>query len=103
MRTLQKPMWRRKRGREKPPAAAQSVQGGQIHTDPFGRLERLGLLDESENRLFDQIRQAVPIVDAAISKLIRLVGPFSVECDDRQIQKELDLFCRNVQVGPASV
>lgn len=103
MRNLQRPMWRRKRGREKPPAAAQSVQGGQIHTDPFGRLERLGLMDESENRLFDQIRQAVPIVDAAISKLIRLVGPFSVECDDRQIQKELDLFCRNVQVGPASV
>ena len=48
MRNLQRPMWRRKRGREKPPAAAQSVQGGQIHTDPFGRLERLGLLNDAE-------------------------------------------------------
>lgn len=103
MRILKKPIWRRKREQEKPPAAAQSVQSGQIYTDPFGRLERLGVLDESENRLFDQIRQAVPVVDAAIGKLIRLVGSFSVECEDCKVQQELERFCRSVQVGPASV
>lgn len=49
--------------------------------------------------LFDQVRRTVPIVDAAISKLIRLIGSFTVECSDRSEQAMLDAFFRDVPVG----
>ena len=49
--------------------------------------------------LFDQVRRTVPIVDAAISKLIRLIGSFTVECSDRSEQAMLDAFLRDVPVG----
>ena len=81
---------------------AVSVQTGQIRSHPFGWLE-YGALDEHENRLFDQIRQAVPIVDASINKIIRLVGDFTVECSNQEAQRELDEFCKGVRVGPSSM
>lgn len=49
--------------------------------------------------LFEKVRRTVPIVDAAISKLIRLIGSFEVECSDRSRQAALDRFLREVPVG----
>ena len=105
-RKTKRSIWSRKKNRreqqEDDAGQVISVQAGQIRSHPFGWLEH-GALDENENRLFDQIRQAVPIVDASINKIIRLVGNFSVECSDQEAQKELDEFCRSVRVGPSSM
>ena len=49
--------------------------------------------------LFERVRRAVPLVDAAISKLVRLIGSFSVECADPAFQESLDRFLREVPVG----
>lgn len=104
---MRHPIWSRKK-REQTELAkvhagqAVSVQTGQIRSHPFGWLE-YGALDEHENRLFDQIRQAVPIVDASINKIIRLVGDFTVECSNQEAQRELDEFCKGVRVGPSSM
>jgi hypothetical protein len=49
--------------------------------------------------LFERVRRAVPLVDAAISKLVRLIGSFSVECEDPAFQQRLDRFLREVPVG----
>ena len=49
--------------------------------------------------LFEQVRRTVPIVDAAISKLIRLIGSFQIECADASAQAGLDAFLRDVPVG----
>ncbi|MDE6730818.1 MAG: phage portal protein [Oscillospiraceae bacterium] len=49
--------------------------------------------------LFDKIRRTVPIIDAAIAKLIRLTGSFQVVCSDPSQQKNLDRFLRDVPVG----
>lgn len=49
--------------------------------------------------LFEKIRRSIPIVDAAISKLVRLTGSFTVECADRSMQKALDQFLLEVPVG----
>ena len=49
--------------------------------------------------LFDKVRRTVPIVDAAISKLVRLIGSFQVECADASQQKALDAFLWEVPVG----
>ncbi len=49
--------------------------------------------------LFEKVRRTVPLVDAAISKLVRLIGSFRVECADAAMQKQLDWFLQEVPVG----
>lgn len=49
--------------------------------------------------LFEKVRRTVPIVDAAISKLIRLIGSFQVECSDKSRQAALNRFLWEVPVG----
>ena len=98
------PIWQKKRKQQTPPPAfcVQSVQTGQVQ-NPFAGQLHSGMIDQNANRLFEQIRQAVPVVDAAIGKIIRLVGGFTVVCDDSRVQRELDEFCARVQVGPSGI
>ena len=49
--------------------------------------------------LFEKVRRCVPLIDAAISKIVRLIGSFHVECDNRNAQKLIDSFFKNVPVG----
>ena len=50
-------------------------------------------------RLYGSIRESIPIVDAAISKIVRLLGEFTVECKNNRLQNELDDFLLEVQVN----
>ena len=52
-----------------------------------------------EKELYDRLRFAVPIIDAAVMKIIRLTGGFRVVCSDEAYQEELDRFLENVPVG----
>ncbi|MCQ2490287.1 MAG: serine/threonine protein phosphatase [Ruminococcus sp.] len=52
-----------------------------------------------EKELFDRLRFAVPVIDAAIMKIIRLTGGFRLVCSDEAYQEELDRFCDTVPVG----
>lgn len=52
-----------------------------------------------EKELYDRLRYAVPIIDAAVMKIIRLTGGFRVICSDPEHQQELDRFTENVPVG----
>ena len=52
-----------------------------------------------EKELFDKLRYTVPVIDAAIMKIIRLTGGFRLICSDERYQEELDNFCENVPVG----
>ena len=45
-----------------------------------------------EKALYDRLRFAVPVIDAALTKIIRLTGGFRVVCDDEDMQAELDSF-----------
>ncbi len=49
--------------------------------------------------LYKSLREAVPVIDAAIFKIIRLMGSFDVVCSDRMAQRELEYFLKNVNVG----
>lgn len=58
---------------------------------------------ESENffalsRLYDGLRRNVPVIDGAISKIVRLTGGFTVECENEISKKMLDGFLLNVSV-----
>ncbi len=53
----------------------------------------------AERQLFRRLREEVPVVDAAINKLVRLLGTFTVECDDPSAGEELNEFLENVRVN----
>lgn len=57
------------------------------------------VIEPFEKELYDRLRNAVPVIDAAIMKIIRLTGGFKVICSDERLQPELDFFLENVPVG----
>ncbi len=66
---------------------------------PFGIIEGYTPLSAPQNRLYYALREAVPIIDAAVFKTVRLVGGFTVTAADRGAQVLLDEFVSSVPVG----
>lgn len=66
---------------------------------PFSSLSSYMPSAPADTRLYMSLREAVPLIDAAISKLVRLLGEFRVICDDSQAEKELSYFLDTVRVG----
>ncbi len=56
-------------------------------------------LGGTETTLYRSIREAVPVVDAAIMKLVRLTGGLSVTCSDKSAELKLHHFLRTVNTG----
>ena len=86
-----------KRGGSRPAAAAVQLRSG--GAQPFTALANYQPLGTAEVRLYRSIREAVPIVDAAICKLVRLAGGIDVVCTDKKAEGELREFLRTVNVG----
>ncbi len=83
----------RKRRSEK--ALVVQTREGARH--PFGALDGYVPLRSGEIALYRAIREAVPLVDAAVGKLIRLCGGVRVTAAEGQ--EELDEFLRTVPTG----
>lgn len=49
--------------------------------------------------LYRSLREAVPIIDASIQKLVRLLGGFEVRCGDKKAEQSLRRFLNDVDVG----
>ncbi len=79
-----------------------SVETARDSRHPYSVLDGRHLLFKPQFAVYDAIREAVPIVDAALGKIIRLIGNFSVECADKQAEKELEFFLKNVPNGLGS-
>lgn len=56
----------------------------------------------AEYRLYRELREKVPVIDAAIMKLIRLLGEFKIVCENEQSQNAMDNFVSRVPVGGVS-
>ena len=67
--------------------------------NPFDRLEGYTPLASVNNSLYRELREAVPVLDAAIYKIVRLTGGFRVECADQGVAKAVNRFLRGVPVG----
>lgn len=78
------------------------VETARADRSPYSMINRHRPLSKPEFEIFDAIRDAVPVVDAAIGKIIRLVGGFKVECDNRTAERELADFLKNVPSGSCS-
>ena len=87
--------WKQKR-REPPAPVVQVRRGG---SQPFGVLDRYVPLGTGEMALYRAIREGVPIVDAAIWKLVRLCGGVGVKCANPRAQRGLEEFFRTVDTG----
>ena len=86
---------KKKRAEQTLAAAATQLRGEQ--GNPFGSLKSYVPLGGGELRLYQSMREAVPLLDAAIGKLVRLCGGFTVEC--AQGQAALAEFLRTVPCG----
>ena len=88
--------------RKNPPAAAVcQIRSGEQH--PFGSLRGYIPLGGGEERIYRQIREAIPVLDAAVGKLVRLSGGFDVACPSRENTEKLRQFLRTVPCGRGQV
>ncbi|MBR5262823.1 MAG: serine/threonine protein phosphatase [Clostridia bacterium] len=67
--------------------------------NPFDRFDSYIPLADVHNSLYRELREAVPVLDAAIYKIVRLTGGFRAQCADRITEERLNSFLKNVCVG----
>ena len=79
-------------------AAVQTVPSMK-NQHPYQELYSYGSLHTNELKLYSVLREAVPIIDAAISKTVRLVGGFNIECENKDEEYEINKFLDNIQVN----
>lgn len=85
-----------------PSTVVQTVSSEEYSSHPFGYLRNYSPITAYEKQLYRSLREAVPIIDAAIYKIIRLVGGFQVSCENPQAQEALDDFIKNIRVNSIS-
>ena len=85
--------------KKKPASAAVQTAGNRVTAHPFSLLDGYVPLGTAQQRLYAQLREAVPVIDAAITKLVRLTGGFSVRCANADADRALQSFLANVSVG----
>ena len=76
-----------------------TVQTARRSGHPFDSIGEYVPLGQHQNRLYDELRLAVPIIDTAIGKLIRLMGTFDVTCGNEYFDELLSEFVMNVSVA----
>ena len=87
----------KKKRKEQGPVAVCQLRSGQKH--PFGALRQFVPLGTGQEEIYRQLREAIPVLDAAVGKLVRLSGGFRVACKNPQAQKELETFLKYVPCG----
>ena len=92
---------KRKRKEQTVSAAACQLRTGESH--PFGALKGFMPLGGGEERVYRELREAIPVLDAAVGKLVRLSGGFGVKCRSAYAQEKLENFLRTVPCGRGQV
>ena len=85
--------------KKKPAGKPPQVQLRDWERHPFGVLDQYVPLRSGELTLYRSIREAVPIIDAAIWKMVRLCGGVQVHCGDTRAQQGLNRFLATVDTG----
>ncbi len=84
-----------KKPTEAPVAEVQTTSGrGIINT-----FQSFSPITSANIRLYRELRNSVPIIDAAIEKLVRLVCAFSLVCENKSAEKEMQSFFSSVPVN----
>ena len=78
-------------------AAVCQLRGGEQH--PFGSVRSFVPLGGGEERIYRELREAIPVLDAAVGKMVRLCGGFQVKCPDVRAQQRLQEFLQRMPCG----
>ncbi len=85
--------------RSKQTEAALHTQLRTENSHPFTALSAYTPLLRQEAEIYRSLREALPILDAAITKLVRLTGGFTVRCPDKHAEAGLLQFLRQMPCG----
>ena len=85
--------------RDKAGQAAAAAQLRDAGRHPFTQLDGYVPLHNGEIALYRAIREGIPVIDAAICKLVRLCGGVAVTCRDKKAQEGMERFLRTVPTG----
>ncbi|MBQ1992475.1 MAG: phage portal protein [Clostridia bacterium] len=80
------------------PRVAQTVTGYSFN-NPFNAFNSYIPLNNSQHLLYASLREAIPIIDSAINKLVRLLGMFEVKTGNKRVDQELQHFLDNIKTG----
>ena len=86
-------------GKKEGRGAAAAAQLRDAGRHPFVQIDGYVPLSRGEAALYRAVREAVPVVDAAVCKLVRLCGGVTAVCRDAGAQEEMDRFLRTVPTG----
>lgn len=87
-----------KKAKAKAEQTASAVQTSTFSNHPYYQLNSftpLGL----NNRVYSSLRESVPVIDVAISKIVRLCNAFHFETGDERLDKNMNEFFENINVG----
>ena len=82
-------------------AAVCQLRSGNAH--PFGALRGYLPAGIGEERIYQELREAIPVLDAAVGKLVRLTGGFQVKCRNAAAQERLEGFLQRMPCGHGEV
>ncbi len=91
----------KKKTKKQGPVAVCQLRTGSVGT--LGTLRSFVPLGTGEEQIYRQLREAIPVLDAAVGKLVRLSGGFQVECQSKDAQQRLDQFLRTMPCGYGQV
>lgn len=93
------------RKKTQPPAVQTPVLAstGARNTLPFSLINSFSPPPSVGGELYQTLREAIPVIDAAIYKLVRLTGGFQVNCADKRFQPLLDIFLARVPSDSGSI
>lgn len=89
----------RKRKKDSPESAVVAVPQTSSSNHPFMNLSNYNPISSTDMALYKSLREAIPVIDAAIYKIVRLIGSFTVECENKTAGSALADFLRSINVG----
>ena len=94
-------MLKRKKTETGTVAAVCQLLSGNAH--PFGAMRSFQPLGGGEERIYRELREALPVLDAAVGKMVRLCGGFQPKCRNPEAQERLETFLKTVPCGRGQV
>ena len=73
-----------------------------LSSHPFSALYSYSPYMTKQFELYRTLREAVPVIDAALQKIVRLIGTFEVECTTKEATDSLNRFLCDVKVNNSS-
>ena len=88
-----------KKKKAAPAVPVQTAQRSALAGDPLSPLDRFTPAASPRFALYEALREAVPLIDAAIGKLVRLTLGFEAHCADAAADRALQSFIGSVPLA----